>query len=322
MLDVSLIGTGGMMPLHNRHLTAMLVRYKGSMLLVDCGEGTQVTMRQLGWGFANLDYVLITHFHADHVSGIPGLLLSLSNYGRTAPLTIVGLKGIKRIINSLRVIAPGLLFPIEFVELEFGTSTGAVDIPPTKKNSCDNRLSQEICLGDFNIRALLLEHSTACAGYSLSFKRGGKFDVERAREQNIPLKLWSVLQSGKAVDGFTPDMVLGAPRKGLKISYITDSRPIAAIPEFIKNSDLLICEGLYGDDDMKEKANGFSHMIFSDAARLAKAGNVKEMWLTHYSPAFKEPQSHIKSATTIFKNAKAAYDRMTTTLLFEELEHI
>jgi len=301
MLDISLLGTGGMIPLYNRYLTAMLARYNGHMLLIDCGEGTQVTMRELGWGFVGLDFILITHFHADHISGIPGLLLSLSNYGKTKTLTIVGPQGVENVVNSLRVIAPELMYPIEFIELSF-----------------DNESPINLKLGDFHISALPLKHTLPCIGYSINIPRIGKFDAERAKEQGIPLELWSRLQNGEAACGFTPDMVLGPDRKGIKVSYITDTRPIDTIPGFIRDSDLFICEGMYGDDEMKQRADRFYHMIFSDAARLAKFGTVKELWLTHYSQAFSDPEKSIAAISGIFENSKAGQDRMSKSFLFSK----
>jgi len=253
-------------------------------------------MRELGWGFVNLNVLLITHFHADHVSGLPGLLLSLSNYGRVKPLFIIGPKGIETVVSNLCVIAPKLMYTIEIIELE--------------------NEAQTIEVGGWHIKALPLQHGLTCFGYSLYIPRIGKFDVIRAKEQNIPVEYWSRLQSGETVASFTPDMVLGDPRKGIKVSYITDTRPIDTIPAFIKSSDLFICEGMYGSDDMKEKADRFYHMIFSDAAKLAKAGDVKELWMTHYSQAFADPKAHINSIKPIFENSKAGYDRMTKTISF------
>jgi len=296
MLDISLLGTSGMIPLHNRYLTAMLARYNGNLLLIDCGEGTQVTMRELGWGFVNLNVLLITHFHADHISGLPGLLLSLSNYGKKDTLYIVGPEGTGAVVNSLCVIAPKLMYPIDVIELE--------------------NEAQSIEVGGWHISALPLRHTLPCFGYNIHIRRVGKFDVDFARERNIPVEYWSRLQNGEIVENFTPDMVLGEPRKGIKVSYITDSRPIDTIPSFIKDSDLFICEGMYGDDEMKEKADRFYHMIFSDAAKLAKAGDVKELWMTHYSQAFDDPEAYIDAIKPVFGNAKAGYDRMTKTITF------
>jgi len=301
MLDISLLGTGGMMPLYNRYLTALLVRHNGHMLLIDCGEGTQVTMRELGWGFINLDSILFTHVHADHIAGLPGMLLSLSNCGRTRPLAIVGPKGTKDVVNRLRVIAPELLYSIEYIELSF-----------------EEKLAIHFQLGDFHISALPLAHALPCIGYSIKIPRRGKFDPQRAKAQNIPVKYWSRLQKGETVSGFMPDMVLGNPRKGIKVSYITDTRPIDTIPDFIENSDVFICEGMYGDDQLKWKADRFYHMIFSDAARLAKAGHVGELWLTHYSQALTEPEKYLSKTREIFNNTIVGIDRLTRTLKFED----
>jgi len=301
MLDISLIGTGGMVPLYNRYLSAMLARCNGHMLLIDCGEGAQVTMRELGWGFIHLDYILFTHVHADHIAGIPGMLLSLSNYGRTEKLTIAGPQGIEHVVNSLRVIAPELMYPIEYIELSFSSETAV-----------------RFQLGEFHISALSLNHALPCIGYSIDIPRCGRFNAELARERSIPLEFWSRLQKGETVSGYTPDMVLGPERKGIKVSYITDTRPIDTIPEFIRGSDLFICEGMYGDDEMKAKADRFYHMLFSDAARLAKAGGVKELWLTHFSQAVSDPEQYIAAVSEIFENTKAGQDRLTKTFMFED----
>lgn len=301
MLDIALLGTGGMMPLHNRYLTAMLARHDGRMLLIDCGEGTQATMRELGWGFVSLDAILITHFHADHISGLPGMLLSLSNYGRTEPVTVVGPKGIGEVVNSLRVIAPELLYSIRFMELSFD------GISPARFK-----------LGSFHISALPLAHALPCVGYSIAIPRAGKFDPERAKALNIPMRYWSRLQDGQTVEGFIPEMVLGGPRKGIKVSYITDTQPIDAIPGFIEGSDLFICEGMYGDENMRQKAHRFYHMVYSDAARLAWEGHVGELWLTHFSPALPDPENYIAEARSIFENTAAGADRMTKSLKFAE----
>ncbi len=299
MLDISLLGTGGMMPLHNRYLTALLARCNGRMLLIDCGEGTQVTMRELGWGFISLDAILFTHFHADHISGLPGMLLSLGNYGRTEPLTIVGPIGVEEVVHGLRVIAPELPYPIQFMALSF-----------------EGKSQEDFLIGDFHLSALPLVHTMPCIGYSINIHRAGKFNPQRAMAQHIPVQYWAALQRGQTVAGFTPEMVLGEPRKGIKVSYITDTRPIHTIPGFVEGSDLFICEGMYGDQRMKHKTDGFYHMVFDDAARLAKDGNVKELWLTHYSQALINPEDHIPKARNIFENTWAGTDRLTKSFQF------
>lgn len=301
MLDIGLLGTGGMLPLPNRYLSALLVRYQGRMLLVDCGEGTQISMRKLGWGFVNLDSIVFTHFHADHIAGLPGMLLSLSNYGRRESLTIVGPEGIEGITNKLRVIAPELLYPIRFIEL-----------------SSENNLPIHLKLDNFHLSAVPLSHTLTCFGYNIQIPRAGKFDPKRAKAQDIPLKYWSRLQKGETISGFTPEMVLGSPRKGIKVSYVTDTRPVDSIPPFIEGADLFICEGMHGDDKFKSLAERYRHMMFSEAANLAKSGRVKELWLTHYSPALTDPEEYLPGVRRKFENTVAGTDGMTKTLKFED----
>lgn len=303
MIDIALIGTGGMVPLPERFLTCLAVRCNGRELLIDCGEGTQITLKKLGWGLKKLDYICFTHFHADHIAGLPGLLLTIGNAGRTEPLTFIGPNGIEHIVTCLRVIAPELPFNVKYIQL------------PLDKESV-------LQLGEYRLSSLPLDHRISCLGYSIYVSRPGKFDVQRAKYQNIPLKFWKALQKGETIINgektYTPDMVTGPERAGIKVSYITDTRPIEVIPGFISDSDLFICEGLYGDDEKLPNAEKYKHMLFSEAAKLAKDGNVKELWLTHYSPAMTDPEKHIDSAKDIFTNVIAGYDRMTKTLLFQD----
>ena len=160
-------------------------------------------------------------------------------------------------------------------------------------------------------------------GYTIEIKRNGKFDAKRAKEQNIPLKYWNPLQKGETVEAdgmlYTPDMVLGPARKGIKLTYTTDTRPVKSIEEHAKDSDLFICEGMYGEQDKEEeKAKAHKHMTFKEAATLAKSANVKELWLTHYSPSLVRPEEALGEATKIFQNTIAARDRQSVELQFEE----
>lgn len=307
MLDICLLGTSGMMPLPNRYLTSLLIRINGKMLLIDCGEGTQVTAKMLGWGFKNIDIICFTHFHADHIAGLPGFLLTMGNSGRLEPLTIIAPKGLENIYQGLSTIFPDLPFKVIIKELNLNE---------------DNFESEEIKIGDFSIKAILVEHSVTCFAYSIEFKRKGKFLLEKAEKLNIPKNLWGKLQNGETVNYknqiFTPDYVLGKERKGIKVSYCTDTRPIKRLNKFIQNSDLFICEGIYGEEEKKESAILKKHMIFSEAADIAKNSNVKELWLTHFSPALTEPELFLQNATKIFQNTIIGYDRINKKILFEE----
>ena len=302
MLEVCLLGTGGMMPLPYRWLTSLMVRYNGKSILIDCGEGTQIAMKEKGWSPKPIDVICFTHFHADHISGLPGMLLTMGNAERTEPLTVIGPKGLTRTVNALRVIAPELPFDIRCIEFEENEQT--------------------LCFDGLRIEAFRVNHNVVCYGYSLSIDRAGKFDVSRAEAAEIPRKYWGVLQRGETVeeDGriLTPDMVLGPARKGLKITYATDTRPTESILENAKHADLFICEGMYGEKDKLKKAKEYKHMTFYEAAELAKAAEVKEMWLTHYSPSLNRPEEYLKDARDIFGNTVASRDGQSVELVFEE----
>lgn len=300
MLDVCLLGTGGMMPLPYRWLTSLMVRYNGSSLLIDCGEGTQIAIKEKGWSFKPIDVICFTHYHGDHISGLPGLLLTMGNADRTEPLTLIGPKGLERVVNALRVIAPELPFPIKCIGI---------------------REPEEIFeMNGYRLKAFRVNHNVLCYGYTMEVDRAGKFDVERAKEAEIPQKYWGILQKGEMVEYedrvLTPDMVLGPARKGLKITYCTDTRPTDSIKNNAEGSDLFICEGMYGEKDKQKKAREYKHMTFYEAAELARDAKVRELWLTHYSPSLTKPEEYMDDVREIFPAAVAAKDRRSVELVF------
>ncbi len=301
MLDVCLLGTAGMMPLPYRWLTALMARYNGSSLLIDCGEGTQIAIREKGWSAKPIDTICFTHYHADHISGLPGLLLTMGNAERTEPLTVVGPKGLARVVNALRTIAPELPFEIQYRELA--------------------QPVEHLVLHGYHITAFRVNHNIACYGYTLEIPRAGQFQVERAKELEIPQKCWNRLQKGETleVDGkvYTPDMVLGAPRKGIKVAYCTDTRPVAAITEHAKNADLLIIEGMYAEKDKVAKAKQYKHMTFYEAAEIARDAQAADMWLTHFSPSLVHAEDYMDEVRGIFPAAKLGKDGKTVELDFE-----
>ena len=302
MLDVCLLGCGGMMPLPYRWLTSLMVRYNGSSLLIDCGEGTQIAVKEKGWSFKPIDVICFTHYHGDHISGLPGLLLTMGNAERTEPLTLIGPKGLERVVNALRVIAPELPFELKFMEIQ-----GAEAF---------------FSLNGYRISAYRVNHNVLCYGYTIEIDRAGKFDVERAKANEIPMKYWNRLQKGETLeeDGkiYTPEMVLGAPRKGLKVAYCTDTRPVKSIVEHAAGADLFICEGMYGEPGKEQKAMEHKHMTFTEAAKLAKQADVKELWLTHYSPSLAHPEEYMHTVTKIFPNAYPGKDCKSAELVFED----
>lgn len=290
------------MPLPYRWLTSLMLRYNGSSILIDCGEGTQIAIKEKGWSFKPIDVICFTHYHGDHISGLPGLLLTMGNAERHDPLTLIGPKGLERVVNALRVIAPELPFELKFLEIQGAAQTFEME--------------------GYRIRAYKVNHNVLCYGYTVEIDRAGKFDAERARAAGIPLKCWSLLQKGQTVrengETYTPEMVLGAPRKGIKLAYCTDTRPTQSIVDYAEKSDLFICEGMYGEPDKEQKAREYKHMTFKEAAKLARAAEVREMWLTHYSPSLVRPEEFIEDARKIFPATFSGKDGKTAELIFED----
>lgn len=302
MLDVCLLGSGGMMPLPYRWLTSLMTRFNGSSLLIDCGEGTQVAIKEKGWSFKPIDTICFTHYHGDHISGLPGLLLTMGNAERKEPLTLIGPKGLERVVNALRVIAPELPFPLIFHEIQ----------------------GNEQCFeqNGYRIRAFRVNHNVLCYGYTIEIDRAGRFDVERARAAEIPMKFWNRLQKGEILEEngriYRPEDVLGPARRGLKVTYCTDTRPVPVIAQQAKDADLFICEGMYGEPEKAHKAVEYKHMTFYEAAKLAKEAQPRALWLTHYSPSLVRPEEYMEEVRKIFPRAYPGKDGKTTELDFDE----
>lgn len=303
MVDVVLLGCGGGMPMPERFLSASLLIYKGRKILIDCGEGTQVSMRMCNTGFKTIDVICISHIHGDHIIGLPGLLGTMGNSGRKEPVTIIGPEGITKAVNGLRTIVEWLPYEINIIE---------------NPKEAMKFINEELI-----ISCLEVEHSSPCMGYSFYFKRSPRFDVDNAIKNNVPKKFWNVLQRGKdSVEDegviYKREMVMGEERKGIKISFITDSRPVSNMPHFIYESDLIICEGTYGSDEDIEKAIKNKHMTFREAAALARDGGVKNLLLTHFGTAMGSPLLYENNAKEVFENTIIGYDRFKTNLQFDK----
>ena len=297
MIDVCLLGTGGMMPLPDRFLTSLYLRHDGRVLLIDCGEGTQTAIRRVGLRFKPIDSILLTHYHADHVSGLVGLLLTLGNEDRTEPLNIYGPMGLKKVVNALKVIVPELNYELILNEIEPGSAFS--------------------CAG-LDVTAIAANHGMPCLSYALNLKRPGKFDPEKARRNNVPLALWGRLQNGESVEGFNPQDVLGQERKGIRLLYSTDTLPLKEVAVYGKDADLLVLEGMFGGSEKDERALLTHHSTMNQSARLARQANAKELWLTHYSPANPHPEEYEEEVKAIFPNTVISVDGQMKTLRFEE----
>jgi ribonuclease Z len=302
MIDALLLGTGAMMPLPDRWLSSALARIGGELILFDCGEGTQIPLQQHGWGFRRLSMICLTHMHADHVSGLPGMLHAIANAGREEPVRIVGPVGTQAVVASLRIIAWPLPYAIEIEEREGGERFEIAEGVTGSLHSGDHRIP--------------------CLAFRIDVARGRQFQVEAAERAGIPMEHWRRLQQGHDVDidggRVRADDFLGPERRGVSIAFVTDTRPVQGLPAFLNDVDLLICEATYGDPADALKAVERKHMTFAEAATLARGSRARRLWLTHFSPAVTEPLSYRSEAARIFPDAVVGFSGLQETLAFED----
>jgi ribonuclease Z len=302
MIDVLLLGNGAMLPLPKRWLSSALVRINGSLMLLDCGEGTQITWRRFHWGFKRLDAICLSHHHADHVAGLPGLFHTISNAGRTEPMHIYGPPGTIEVIKGLRVIAPWLGFDMVIHELEGGE---VFELP--------SGLQGRVAWGDHRIPVL---------AYRFDMPRSPGFLADKAEALGIPRPMWKQLQRGQSVEiagrVIEPDEVLTGAREGISLGFATDTRPTEGIRELMTDADLLISEATYGDDAEAEKAVVHKHMTFREAATLAKDANVGGLWLTHFGVGMNDPSRWDRNARDVFPGVELGYAGLTGRIAFDE----
>jgi ribonuclease Z len=294
-LEIFFLGTSGGMPTVERSGPAIAIRKNNKIILFDCGEGTQVQMQKIPLSISKIHTIIISHLHGDHISGLPGVLMTLGLFNREKPLLIIGPKGTRNFLTCLSETAKlGIVYPIKIIELE--------------------KEVEELKFREYNIKAIKAIHSEFNA-YSYIFEektRSGKFYPNRALERGVPEgELWGRLQKGETVilDGsiITPKEVMGPPRRGRKIIYTGDSRPNQKLEAYSKNVDLLIHESTFSEEH-KDKALDYGHSTASEAANFASKVMAKKLVLFHISPRYSDSYEMLKTAKIIFKNTIIAKD--------------
>ena len=305
MLEMCTLGTGGTLPLPDRALSSLYVRVNGRAMLIDCGEGTQVGIRRLGWGFRCIDGLLLTHFHGDHCTGVAGLLLSLEKAGREEPFMIFGPPGLKRVIEGLCVIVPPLHYQVLLRE-----------IPLT---------GDDLEMIGLKIHAFPVDHGgIPCFGFRMTLPRAAAFDPEKARELGVDVKDWKRLQDGESVWAglrrIRPEQVTGKARKGITAVFSTDTRPCETLRKYAKDADLLILVGMYGDEEKRKQVLKNHHMMFGEAAEIAREAEPAALLLTHFSTSVEDPEAYLAETRAVFEKTYAAHDGETLTLRYPKEE--
>lgn len=308
MIDVCLLGTSALMPLPDRALTAAVLICEGHSILFDCGEGTQTAARKQGVSLMKTDIIALTHYHGDHIFGLPGLMQTMFCMGRTEPLYITGPKGLERELAPILRLTGGLSYEVRL--LDMGEE-------PIKLSKLIKGWPEEGYLSAF-----ATNHRTESQGYCFQLERAGKFFPERATELHIPVNMWSKLQKGQSVEAngkiFIPEQVMGGRRKGIKFIFTGDSSPCENIVKAAENADLMICDATYGEYEQAELAFERGHMNFAMAAGCAEKAKVKKLWLSHYSQLIKDPEEYLSIASAVFPETECGFDGKRITLYFDE----
>lgn len=306
MIDVTLLGTSALLPLPDRAETAALLVCCGHAILFDCGEGTQMAARKAGVSLMKTDLIALTHYHGDHIFGLPGLLQTMSILGRTEPLTLTGPGNIEKELTHILALAGWLPYPLRLVSAPpEGLDLEALGFPQGAK-----------------LTPIPTAHRVLSQGYAFTLPRGGKFLPEQAKSLGIPVQLWSRLQKGESIslEGkiIQPCQVLGQPRRGLKVVFSGDTAFCPALIQGARDADLLLCEATYGEDAQAETAAEYGHMTFTQAGQTAAQAGVQRLWLMHYSQMVEEPDDYLPNAQAAFPPAECGFDGKQLTIRFQD----
>ena len=307
MLDITLLGTAALFPLPERALTAAALECAGRVLLFDCGEGTQAAARGAHVSLMKADVIDLTHYHGDHIFGLPGLMQTMTCMGRTDPLYLCGPQGLEQAMGPILQLAGWQSYDVRLLTLP---KEGV-------------RLAELMPLWPVEARlsAFPTEHRVPSQGYCFSLGRAGKFLPEKARALGVPMQQWAFLQKGQTVEvngqAVAPSQVLGPERKGLKVVFSGDTMACDSLTDAAFRADLLICEATYGENEQAALAIDHGHMNFAQAARTAADAEAQELWLCHYSQMIEDPEAYLPLARQIFPNAQCGRDGMRVTLRFE-----
>ena len=307
MIDITLLGTSALLPLPERALTSAFLFCEGHSILFDCGEGTQTAARKCGVSLMKTDIIALTHYHGDHILGLPGLLQTMSCMGRTEKIFITGPEGLNNALAPILTLTDFISFDVELV-------------PELPERLCDLINGWPFFA---SLKAFPTVHRVPSQGYCFTLSRPGKFLPDKARDLNIPVDCWKFLQRGENVilDDeriITPSQVMLPQRKGLKFIFSGDTCECESLINASKNADLLICESTYGEDSQGDQAKEYGHMNFSQAAGIARSACVKKLCLTHFSQVIRDPLHYLPNAQKIFPDTICGHDGIKFTLEFQE----
>lgn len=308
MIDITLLGTAATMPLADRALTAVLLSFSGRSILLDCGEGTQSAARRAHVSLMKTDLIALSHYHGDHIFGLPGLLQTMGCLGRTAPLCITGPAGLEDAMRPILALAGPLPYSLSLLSL--------AELDSTPLSAILSGWPQEAFLSSIPTR-----HRVPSCGYRFSLRRPGKFSPETAAALHVPMKDWGRLQRGETIlleDGSAihPEQVLGPPRRGLSVVFSGDTAPCEALIQASAHADLLICDATYGEDSYLPQAELYGHCTFSQAASIARDAQAQRLWLTHFSQILETPEDYLPLAQACFPAAQCGQDGLSLRLSY------